>query len=207
MELKPDTFVVYQDLLDMYVVTDHFQKAEDLYRDIVIKFSSDSLLNLLSSNLASAYSSSKNYDKALQFYNKMLEEDDSQHFIYFQIANMYEEMKDYKRAVKEYKKLLVLDPDYNDANIRLGKIYYTKYKDLDKSKKYLQKAYETEMLNTGGTPYNFDLLYYLGMVAVDEDRKLDAIFAYLDLKAVYTYDEESAEKKVNLYKKIMKMEE
>ena len=206
MELKPDTFIVYQDLLDMYVITDHFQKAEELYRDIIIKFNSDSLLNLLSSNLASAYSSSKNYDKALQFYNKMLKEDDSQYFIYFQIANMYEEMKDYKKAISEYKKLLVFDPSYNEANIRLGKIYYTKYKNLAKSNKYLQKAYENELLNTGATPYNFDLLYYIAMIAVDEERKLDAILAYMDLKAVYTYDEESSKKKVKLYKKILALE-
>lgn len=207
MELKPDTFLVYQDLLDMYVITDHFQKAEELYRDIIIKFNSDSLLNFLSSNLATAYSSSKNYDKALQFYNKMLEEDNSQYFIYFQIANMYEEMKDYKKAISEYKKLLVFDPDYNEANIRLGKIYYTKYSNLTKANMYLQKAYENELLNTGATPYNFDLLYYIGMIAVDEERKLDAIMAYMDLKAIYTYDEESSLKKVKLYKKILSLEE
>lgn len=207
MNLKPDTFIVYQDLLDMYVITDHFQKAEELYRDIIIKFNSDSLLNLLSSNLASAYSSSKNYDKALQFYNKMLKEDASQYFIYFQIANMYEEMKDYKKAISEYKKLLVIDPSYNEANIRLGKIYYTKYNDLKKSNKYLQKAYENELLSTGATPYNFDMIYYLGMIAIDEERKLDAIMAYMDLKTVYTYDAESTQKKIDMYKKILSMEE
>ncbi len=207
MEIKPDTFLIYQDLLDMYVLTDNFQKAEDLYREIKIKFNSDSLLNLLSSNLASAYSNSKNFDKALQFYQKMLKEDDTQYFIYFQIANIYEEKKNYKKAVKEYKNLLEIDPGYNEANIRLGKIYYTKYKDLNKAKKYLQKAYEKELLYTGAAPYNVDLLYYLGMIAVEENRKFDAILAYMDLKSVYTYNTEEIEKKAELYRKILEMEE
>lgn len=207
IEVKPDTFIVYQEMLDMYVTLEKFQKAEDLYNEIKIKFKSDSLLNLLSSNLATAYSNSKNYDKALTFYQKMLKEDASQYFIYLQIANIYEQMNDNKSAVKEYKKLLKIDSSYTEAYTKLGKLYYTKYKNNDKAKKYLQKAYSKEFLNTGSTPYNIDLLYLLGMIAVDEGRKLDALLAYMDLKGIYSYEAGDLEKKVELYNKIMEMEE
>ncbi len=207
IELKPDTFIVYQDLLDLYVITDNFQKAENLYKGIREKFNSDSLLNLLSSNLATAYKTTKEYDKAILFYNKMLKEDESQYFIRYQIANIYQEKKDYRRAVDEYKKLLRIDSNYNDANIQLGIIYYSKYRNTDQAKKYLQKAYEKELLTTGSTPYNLNLLYYLGMIAVKEGRKFDAILAYMDLKSIYSYSAEESEKKAALYREIVKMEE
>ncbi len=207
IELKPDTFIVYQDLLDLYVITDNFRKAESLYKSIREKFDSDSLLDLLSSNLATAYKTTKEYDKAIVFYNKMLKEDESQNFIRFQIAGIYQEMKDYKRAVDEYKKLLKADSNYNDANIQLGIIYYLKYRNTGQAKKYLQKAYEKELLMTGNTPYNPDLLYYLGMIAVKEGRKFDAILAYMDLKSIYTYSAGESEKKAALYREIVKMEE
>ena len=207
IELKPDTFIVYQDLLDLYVITDNFQKAENLYKGIREKFHSDSLLNLLSSNLATAYKTTKEYDKAIVFYNKMLKEDESQYFIRYQIANIYQEKKDYRRAIDEYKKLLRIDSNYNDANIQLGIIYYSKYRNTDQAKKYLQKAYEKELLMTGSTPYNLNLLYYLGMIAVKEGRKFDAILAYMDLKSIYSYSAEESEKKATLYREIVKMEE
>ncbi len=208
LELKPDTFLVYQDLMDMYVLTDNFQKAENLYKDIRQKFESDSLLNLLSSNLASAYSTSKDYKKALEFYKKMLRQDTSQYFIHYEIANLYEQMKDYKQSIREYKNLIKLDSNYSDAYIQLGKIYFEKFNDKRKAKHYLQTAYEKELLLTGYTPYNSDLHYYLGMIAVKEGRKLDAIIAYMDLKN--TYDNNGGnnnEKKVALYKAILNMEE
>lgn len=207
IELKPDTFIVYQDLLDLYVFTDNFQKAENLYKDIRMKFDSDSLLNLLSSSLASAYSTSKDYGKAIQFYQKMLVQDTTQYFIRFQIANLYEEMNENKKSVDEYKKLIQLDSNYSDAYIRLGKIYFEKYDKPKTAKKYLQAAYEKELLNTGYASYNPDLHYYLGMIAVREGRKLDAILAYMDLKYTYDTNYNTNEKKVTLYKAILSMEE
>jgi len=207
LELKPDTFIVYQELLDLYVFTDNFLKAEDLYKDIRLKFNSDSLLNLLSSSLASAYSTSKDYKKAIQFYEKMLAQDTTQYFIYYQLGNIYEKMKEYKRATSEYKKLLKLDSNYSDAYIQLGKIYYIHNKNNTRAKRYFKEAYERELSLTGNTPYNVDLHYYLGMIAVSEGRKLDAIMSYLDLKGIYGYATEDNEKKMRLYKAISKMDE
>ena len=207
ISLKPDTFIVYQDLLDLYVFTDNFQKAEELYKNIRDRFNSDSLLNLLSSNLASAYSTSKDYNKAITFYNKMLAEDTTQYIIHYQIAGIYEQMGDYKKSVKEYKDLIKMDSNYSDAYLQLGKIYYEKFNNTGTAKKYLQKAYEKELGYSGYTPYSSDLHYYLGMIAVKENRKLDALLAYMDLKNSYDGAANINEKKVSLYKAIKEMEE
>lgn len=207
IELKPDTFVVYQDLLDLYVFTDNAEKAEELYKNIRLRFDSDSLLNLLSSNLASAYSTSKDYQRAIQFYEKMLMQDTNQYYIYYQIANLYNKMEDDKRAVREYKKLLKRDSNYSDAYVQLGKIYYEKYKNTMRAKKYFQTAYEKELYLSGYTPNNSDIHYYLGMIAVKEGRKMDAILAFMDLKNAYDGTGDISARKVELYKAIQEMEE
>ncbi|MBL8006158.1 MAG: trypsin-like peptidase domain-containing protein [Ignavibacteria bacterium] len=208
ISMKPDSFAVYQELLDMYVLTDNFSKAENLYKDIRYRFDSDSLLNLLSSNLAEAYSTSKEYGKAIQFYEKMLKQDNTLYFIYYQIAGIYEKTGDYKSAVKEYNKLLALDSNYNEANLQLGKIYFNEFRNYKKAKKYLQRAYENELLQKGSIQFNsIDLQYLMGKIAVIEGRKLDAIMSYLELRDVYVYDTKDNEKKLDLYKEIMNMEE
>ena len=207
IELKPDTFIVYQDLLDMYVFTDNFQKADDLYKDIRSNFDSDSLLNLLSSNLAAAYSTSKDYTKAIKFYEKMLEEDSTQYFIYLQIADLYGKLNENKKAVREYKNIIKKDSNYTDAYVQLGKIYYEKFNNEKLAKKYLQLAYEKELFITGNAPYNSDVHYYLGMIAVREGRKLDAIMAFMDLKSAYDAGTTIYDRRLELYKAIQKMEE
>lgn len=205
ISMQPDSFEVYQELMDLYVFTENFPKAEGLYKTIREKFQLDSLLNLLSSTLATAYSTSKEWEKALQFYNKMLKQDTNDTYIYYQIALVHEKMKKYNLAVKEYEKIIKKDPEYTQAYIQLGIIYYEHYKEYGKAKKYLNKAYEKELLYYGYSTYNFDIHYYLGMIAVAEGRKFDAILAYLELKNVYTYTLEENQKKLKLYKAIQRM--
>jgi tetratricopeptide (TPR) repeat protein len=204
MDIFPDTFFVYRDLLDLYVFTESFKKAEDLYKEIRERFTSDSLLNSLSSTLASAYSTSKDYNKALIFYEKVLKVDTNDVFIYYQIGNLYEKMEIYSKAVDVYNKLIKRDSTYILPYIQLGQIYYKKDKDYKKAKKILENAYVRAM--TGYGNYT-DLYYYLGMIAVSEERKLDAVMYYNDLKNTYGYTVEDQNKKKELYFAILKMNE
>ncbi len=207
LELKPDSFYIYQDMMDLYVFIEDFKKAEDLYITIKERFDSDSLLNTLSSSLASVYSTSKDYEKALTFYKKMIKLDTMDVFIYYQIANTYEMMKKYKKAVVGYKNVIKRDSNYTDAYVQLGYIYFKKYKNFDKAKKYLTEALERDILNYGYSSYNLDLHYYMGLIAVEEDRKLDAILSYMEMRSIYTYTEEENRKKLELYKAIKEMDE
>jgi tetratricopeptide (TPR) repeat protein len=161
---------------------------------------------LLSSSLASAYSTSKEYTKALQFYEKMLKKDTNDIYIYYQVANIYEQMGNYRKAINGYENVIRKDPDYTQAYIQLGVIYYKKLKDYKKAKKYLNTANERELAKYGTSYYGVDLHYYLGMIAVKEGRKLDAILAYMELKSIYTYTPEENEKKLKLYKAIKKLD-
>ena len=206
LALRPDSFYVYQGLMDLYVFTDHFSEAEELYKTIRERFDSDSLLNTLSSSLADAYSSSKDYDKALTFYNKMLDQDSNDAFIYYQIAELYDKKKDTKSAVANLHKAIKYDSNYTQAYVKLGEIYYNK-KDYSKAKKILEESNEKYMIAYGSSPYSLDLHYYLGMIAVREDRKFDAILSYLEMKSIYTYSQEENEKKRKLYKAIKALDE
>ena len=204
MEMRPDSFYIYQELLDLYVLTDNFGKAEDLYKDILTKFDSDSLLNQLSSSLASAYSTSRDYDKALMFYRKMLQEDSSLTFIRYQIAGTYQLKNDSKSAVKEYKRLLKSDPNYYDAYIQLGKIYYDAGK-YEQAGNYLEKAYESTLNGEYYASELTNLYFYRGMIAAKEGRELDAMLSYLELKNTYDYSGTSKDRKLELYNEIKKM--
>lgn len=206
IEMRPDSFYVYQDLMDMYVLTEHYGEAEELYKTIRDRFSSDSLLNTLSSSLANAYSSSKDYAKALTFYQKMLKEDIGDAFIYYQIADLYEKMNDRNASIKNLNLAIKNDSNYTQAYAKLGEIYYKK-KDFSKAKKILEGATEKYISAYGSAPYNLDLHYYLGMIAVDEGRKFDAILSYIEMKSIYTYSQDENEKKRKLYNAIKNLDE
>jgi tetratricopeptide (TPR) repeat protein len=206
MDLRPDTFYVYQNLMELYVYTENFQKAEDLYKKIRERFDSDSLLNTLSSSLAEAYSTSKDYKKALTFYEKMSKLDTADNLIRYQIAYLNEMMKNYKKAVTYYNNLIKRDSNYINAYIRLGDIYYRQFKDFEKAKKYLFEAlFRNEMLYDYGYG-NIDLYYLLGMIAVKENRMTDAMLVYIDMKKLYLYNKEDKLKRLELLKAIRKMQ-
>ncbi|MCE1166193.1 MAG: trypsin-like peptidase domain-containing protein [Bacteroidetes bacterium] len=205
LEMKPDTFLVYQNMMDLYVYTENFTKAEDLYVSIKEKFQSDSLLNTLSSSLASAYSTSKDYKKALVFYEKMYKRDTTDIYILYQIGDINTKQKDYDKAEKTFNRLIKKDPTYILAYVQLGKINYER-KDYKAAKKYLDDAFEKVFSESYQSSDYLDLHYYRGMLAVKEGNKLEAIMAYMDIKSIYTYTKEESDKKLALYKAILKME-
>ncbi len=204
LEIAPDSFNVYRDLMDLYVYCENFPKAENLYDSIKVRFQSDSLLSLLSSSLASAYTSSKEYKKALEFYRKMSAKDTTDNYLIFQIGSIYESMGKNNSAIKEYKRLIKRDPNYTQAYIQLGKIYYDHFKDYKTAKDYVEKAYDLEMTMYGST-YYVDLPYLLGMIACKERKKYEAMLYYMDLKSIYTYSTEDNKKKADLLKAIREM--
>ncbi len=201
MAIAPDSFDVYREMMDLYVYCENFNKAENLYDTIKTRFQSDSLLSLLSSSLASAYTTSKEYKKALMFYEKMSAKDTSDIYLRYQIGNIYEKMDKNSKAIKEYKKIIKKDPSYTQAYIQIGAIYYNKYKDYRTAKQYFEKAYDNELVLYGST-YYLDIPYYLGMIAVKERKKTDAMLYYMDLKSIYTYTSEDNKKKADLLKAI-----
>jgi len=203
ISLGPDSFDVYQSLMDLYVQCENYSKAETLYDGIKEKFPQDSLLSLLSQTLANAYSSTKDYKKALEFYKKMSAKDTTDMYVRFEMGNIYEKMGNYDNAVKVYKQIISKDSTYTTAFIQLGKIYYEKMQDYDRAKKYLDIAYANEMTAYSSTTY-VDLPYYLGMIAMKKGKKFEALIYFFDMKSIYTYTPEDTQKKLKFLKEILK---
>lgn len=206
IEMRPDTFSVYQGLMDMYVFTEKFDKAEGLYEKLKDRFPSDSLLNTFSTSFAQAYSSSKDYKKALVFYEKIYSKDTNDVFVLSQIADLYYKQNDIKKAESFYRRMISKDGFNMQGYIQLGKLYYEKG-EYDEAKRFIEEAFEKTFLDEYAYGSYSDLHYYRGMIAVKEGNKTDAIMAYIDLKNTYTYTKEESEKKLALYKAIKKMKE
>ena len=64
-------------------------------------------------SLGVAYSNNKNYDKALEFYTKAIENSPSPFLYYSNLAICYEEMERYDDAIEIYNKLKKEAPDYD----------------------------------------------------------------------------------------------
>ena len=207
LEQKPDTFYIYRDLLDMYVFVENYTKAEQLYTALREKFTSDSLQNILSSSFAEGYSVSKDYRKALMFYEKLSRKDTSDQLIPYQLAYLNEMLKNYDKAIKGYNTIIRRDSSHLKAFIQLGGIYYNVYSDYKKAKKYLNIAMEK---NEAAPDYSFsypELYYYMGMIAAKEGRKTEALLNYIELKKMYLTTKEEKNRKQELYKQIIKMDE
>lgn len=204
IELRPDSFYVYKDMIDLYVVTSNYQKAETLYTQIRERFDNDSLLNTLSYALADAYTTTKDYKRALTFYEKLLKKDTTDNYIRFQIGETYKAMKDYKGAIKIYNDLIRRDSNYTKAYSEIGVIYYKHLDNKELAKKYFNAAYERDIVS-GYSSSDAAALYYIGMIAIEEGREMDAMLAYLELKNMYTYTPEETTMKLELYRALKKM--
>ena len=137
------------------------------------------------------------------FYEKMLYKDSNDIGLYYQVANLHEKMGKYYTAVKEYRKIIKKDSTYTLAYIQMGIIYYENLKDYKKAKAYFNRANDKEVTAYGSTTY-IDIPYYLGLIAIKEKNKMNAILYYIELKNIYTYNADDNAKKLNLLKEIRK---
>lgn len=204
IELRPDSFYVYKDMIDLYVTTSNYQKAETLYTQIRERFNNDSLLNTLSYALADAYTTTKDFKRALGFYEKLLKKDSTDNYIRFQIGETYKAMKDYKGAIKIYNDLIKRDSNYTKAYSEIGVIYYKHLDNKELAKKYFNAAYERDIVS-GYSSSDAAALYYIGIIAIEEGREMDAMLAYMELKNMYTYTPEETQMKLDLYRALKKM--
>ena len=202
IDLKPDVFTPYKELFELYIYIENYPKAEALYKRIKSQFeTADSLINTISYTFADAYISNKEYEKAIALYERLLSFDTSNYGIYYNIARAFEKWGKQDRAISEYKKLIRRDSSYYEAYIRLGVIYYSKKK-YDDAKYYLK--YVRNKDDFYGT--DVDLLYCLGMIAVQEDRKTEALLYLIDLKYKYLYEKSDIEKRKELERAVLSMD-
>ena len=117
------------------------KKAIEIYLKVLELFPSGSRNTLF--NLGNISWREKNYNKALEYFNKVVnnfrgEEDDSR--IYIVRAFLYEDLKNYDKAIVDYNKAIELDPKDSHPYYFLGQIYQNQKLDYDKAITDYEKA-------------------------------------------------------------------
>ncbi len=60
------------------------------------------------------------FGKALEYFNKAIDEDDGNFEAYFWLGNYYNNKRNYKKAIEFYNKAIELDPGFADAYANRG---------------------------------------------------------------------------------------
>ena len=207
MEIMPDSFKVYQELIDLYEKTNNVKMAEGLYEKAKEKFQSDSLINQISYYLGNAYMKAKDYKNAVKIYENIFHYDTNSNYMRHEIADVYMEAKDYDNALKRFFEIVKNDTNDVKGYIQIGKIYYENKKDLQKAKKYLLIAADKNDEKYMYRSVYVDLYYLLGIMAVNENKKIEALMYYMYLKDVNASKKEDMDKQKELFKAIINMEE
>lgn len=84
-------------LASLYVLENNFEKAEYIYRDLILLYKND--VRFLQ-ELVDIYTSNKKYDLAIKIYTQLLKLEPEKHEYLFQIAKMYFEMKEFEKSIE-----------------------------------------------------------------------------------------------------------
>jgi hypothetical protein len=133
--------------------------------------------------------------------------DTNDNSIRYQLADIYLKAKYYDKALQKFNDITKRDPSNVKSYIQIGKIYFENKRDNTKAKKYLLTALDkNDESYMYGTEY-VDLYYILGMMAVQKNKKFEAMMYYMDLKNIYTYEKEDSQKKKDLFRAIINLDD
>lgn len=93
----------------------------------------------LLSILAQAYSASRQYEKAIPAYEKLIELDQASEFIFDKLGFAYYRVDNFPKAIENFKRSLELEDRNSGTHYNLGKIY-NQMGDLQKAEKHLLMA-------------------------------------------------------------------
>jgi len=116
------------------------------------------------------FSKMKEYDKAVQEYETIIQLDPQNTLAYLQLGNIAAIQRQYKRAINAYKQVITLQSNNFAAHYQLGLLYADK-KEYDRAIFYLLKAQKIESRNSR-------VYYHLGLVYSAKDDYNKAIDAF-----------------------------
>ncbi len=109
---------------------------------------------------------SKNYEEALEYYNKLISNDKSDPFLYFERGQILNILKDYTNAEIDLKRALSLSADLQSKNIYfiIGKNYY-QMGNVEKSIEYIDYELRHNNSNTKALKWQIRTLFEQGNYA------------------------------------------
>ncbi|HEY3130526.1 MAG TPA: tetratricopeptide repeat protein [Acidobacteriota bacterium] len=116
------------------------------------------------------------YDEAITSFNKAIEKDPSQPYVWANLGDAYGKQKNYPKAIESFNKALELKPDDPTLVQNLGNIYAASG-DTAKAQEMYTKA--ASMAPAGGGGNNAAVSYYnLGVTMVNAGKTQEAIEAF-----------------------------
>ncbi|MGM0499670.1 MAG: tetratricopeptide repeat protein [Bacillota bacterium] len=126
-----------RDLAYVYLENDNFNKAENLYLEI-IKLDPTAADYL---NLARIKEKEGSLNQAVEYYESALNLNGSQSSLYLNLGNLYQKVNNYNSAVSIYNQGIKMRDDFAPYYIGLGESYI-KLENYDEAKSALEKAVE-----------------------------------------------------------------
>lgn len=80
----------------------------------------------LISHLINIYQKKSKISDAIDYLDTALSEDPDNEFFHFARGYLYDQMKNSEKAIECYQKAIALKPDYTEASINLGLVYYNR---------------------------------------------------------------------------------
>jgi len=93
--------------------------AEKYYLDALNYNKSPRLTALIDYELAKLYQRVKNWQKAIEHYEKILDNDDNNAEMHFQLGEVYYQLGELPRARSEWRRTVRIDPQHRGALLRL----------------------------------------------------------------------------------------
>lgn len=118
--------------------------------------------------LVDVYITFKNFEKAAEVFEKMLEDDPDDIVVIYGIGSIYQTMGDFKNAETYLQKTLALQPTHKDALNGLGYLYAQQGKNLDEAEALIKRALER-------SPANGAYLDSLGWVFFKQGKFAEAV--------------------------------
>ncbi|MEK7275535.1 MAG: tetratricopeptide repeat protein, partial [Candidatus Desantisbacteria bacterium] len=134
----------YHNLGRCYLNLNLFTKAEECFKK-ALKLDPDYISAI--NKLGVAYEYQKRYKEAWNCYNKILSINPIEAEAHYNLASLFQKKRDFERAILHAKRAVKTKPDYVEAFIKLGDIYWKSYHDMNKAVMYYKRAKEIEPEN------------------------------------------------------------
>lgn len=126
------------------------------------------LANRAQYNLTDVYILLKNYEKAVEVFEELLEDDPDNIVAIYGIGSVYQAMGDFKNAETYLRKTLTMQPTHANALNGLGYLYAQQGRNLDEAEALIRRALEK-------SPANGAYLDSLGWVYYKQGKFADAV--------------------------------
>ncbi len=174
INVKPDSYVVYGNLADIYRSEGRFTDAINLSKQAIVRYPNDGGLY---ANISWYYSLADRSEDAIQAAKAGISLSPDNALAYTNLCRAYNDAKQYQLAIVACNNALRLSPKDGETNFYLGRSYDFLNKPKEATK-YYERAVTGLVDFTNRTPEYSDGFYLLGNAYFSTNQSDNAIAAY-----------------------------